>query len=190
MPRLYQLICALAIATTSLVANSQLSEPVLGVQLGQVFKIIKCEGQRDNWCTTENLSTLGASPRALRLMPPDTNSPSALPTWVRRESLYLEFRTDGVVDKFYVTTLGPSVQDRVVDSISGRFGKPKLYEKKTAQNSFGAATEVVSATWETADAYISHSCSTLTTCTVFFATAEAHAAMKARQEQSKKQDKL
>lgn len=188
--RTYLQAVVLMAAVTSSLAQAQIAEPVLGIQLGQLFKIVQCSGRRDNWCSTNDLRYYGANNRIWSLMPPDDDSPTALPTWVRREKLVLESRSDGVVEKFYVNTLGPSVQDRVVESISGRFGKPTTYEKRTMQNAMGATVEAVSAIWKTADAVISHTCSQINSCTVFFFTAEAHAAEMVRMEQRKLRDKL
>ena len=187
---LNSLAVALMVVAASSPAQAQVAEPVLGIQLGQPFKIVECVGRRDNWCSADDPRYVGPNPRYLNLMPPDNDSPTALPTWVKREKLYLELRSDGVVDKFYVTTLGPSVQERVVESISGRFGKPTKYERQIKQNAMGATVEVVSAFWQTADAVISHTCLKVNSCTVFFYTAEAYAAEVARMEQRKQRDKL
>jgi hypothetical protein len=183
-------LVVLFVVTFASLARAQLSEPILGIQLGQPFKIVQCEGRRDNWCSLEDTKRIGANPRYLSLMPPDTDSSTALPTWVKREKLSIELRPDGVADKFYVTTLGPSVQDRVVESISGRFGKPTKYEKQAKQNAMGATVEAISAIWQTADAVISHTCSQINSCIVFFYTVEAYAEAAARMEQRKQRDKL
>ena len=123
-------------------------------------------------------------------MPPDISSPNALPTWVKLEKLFLELRSDGVAEKLHITTLGPSVQDRVVDSISGRFGKPTTYEKSIMQNAMGAKIDAVFAEWRTVDAVIAHTCSKINSCTVSFYTTEAHSKAKLLMEQRKLRDKL
>lgn len=185
--KLNNLAVALIVAVTSSLAQAQISEPVLGIPLGKTFEPIKCEGRRDTWCTLEAPPMKG---RYFTLMPPDSDSPTGLPTWVRRDHLFLELNADGIVDKFYVTTLGPFVQDEVIESISGRFGKPTSLEKQTKQNIMGVTVEAISAVWKTADAVISHTCSQINSCTVMFYTAEAHAAEMERMQQRKQRDKL
>lgn len=177
----------LVVAVATSLTQAQISEPILGIPLGKTFEPRRCEGQRHNWCSIDSIDK---NSRYFNLMPPDTDSSTGLPTWIRREKLNLFLNADGVVDKFYVTTLGPSVQDRVVESISGRFGKPATLDKQSKQNSMGVTIEAVSALWQTSDAVITHTGSQINSCTVFFYTVESYATALARMQQQKQRDKL
>ena len=188
--KLKNLVLLIVVTFTSL-ARAQLTEPILGIQLGQPFKIVQCAVDRNTWCRSEEDARLDRpNPSFVFLSPPDVSSSNALPTWVKLDKTQLELRSDGVAEKFYVKTFGPSVQDRVVDSISGRFGKPTTYEKQAKQNAMGASVDVVFAIWQTADAVITHGCSQINSCTVIFYTTEAYSKAKLLMEQRKQRDKL
>ena len=188
--KLKNLALLLVVTFTSL-ARAQLTEPILGIQLGQPFKIVQCAVDRNTWCRSEEDARLDRpNPSFVFLSPPDVSSSNALPTWVKLDKTQLELRSDGVAEKFYVKTFGSSVQDRVVDSISGRFGKPTTYEKQAKQNAMGASVDVVFAIWQTADAVITHGCSQINSCTVIFYTTEAYSKAKLLMEQRKQRDKL
>jgi hypothetical protein len=166
-------------------AYADAQEPILGIKLGQDFQgqFSECQGRRDNWCTLSSL------PPGM-LMPPDSDSPTGLPTWVKRDRLFLEPNKDGKVDRFYVTTLGPQVQDRVVDSVTGRLGKPTDFDRQIKQTAAGAKVEVVSARWKTDDAVAVHVCTQVTSCMLFFYTPEAYARELERRKQALQRDKL
>ncbi|MDI1270559.1 MAG: hypothetical protein PSV40_15835 [Polaromonas sp.] len=166
-------------------AHADVQSPILGISLGQEFQgqFSECKGRRDNWCTLTSL--LPGS-----LMPPDTNSPTALPTWVKRDRLFLEPNKGGKVDRFYLTTLGPQVQERVIESVTGRFGPPTVLDKQVKQNAMGVKVEVLFAQWNTADTVVVHECSQVNACTLFFSTAEAYSQLQERRKQELKRDKL
>lgn len=184
-------IAMLLVVTFASIARAQLSEPILGIQLGKPFKIVQCAVDRNTWCRSEEDSRIDRpNPSYVFLSPPDISSANALPTWVKLDTTQLDMSPDGVAEKFSVKTFGPSVQDRVVDSISGRFGKPTTYEKKTRQTNMGVSVDIVFAQWETADAVITHGCTQINSCTVIFYTKEAHSKAKLLLEQRKQRDKL
>jgi hypothetical protein len=166
-------------------AYADAQEPILGIRLGQEFQgqFSECQGRRDNWCTLSSL------PPGI-LMPPDTDSPTALPTWIKRDRLSLAPNKDGKVDLFYVTTLGPQVQDRVIDSVSGRFGKPTELDRQVKQTAMGAKFEGVSARWKTDDAVVVHVCTQINACILSFYTPEAYAREMERRKQALQRDKL
>lgn len=175
----------IALVASLVPAYVDAQEAILGIRLGQDFQgqFSECQGRRDNWCTLSSL------PPGV-LMPPDSDSPTGLPTWVKRDRLSLEPNKDGKVDRFYVTTLGPQVQDRVVDSVSGRFGKPVELEKHVKQNAMGAKAEVVTAMWKTADTVVVHVCTQINACMLFVYTPEAYAREIERRKQALQRDKL
>lgn len=180
----HRIFAAAALALSTAV-HADPQKPILGIRLGHDLQgqFSPCEGRRDNWCTLSSLPT-GV------LMPPDTDSPTALPTWVKRDRLFLEPNKDGKVDRFYVTTLGPQVQDRVAESVTGRFGQPTQSERATKQTAQGAKVEVLNATWKTGEAVIEHRCSQINACTLFFFTPEAHDREVERRRQALQRDKL
>jgi hypothetical protein len=178
-------LCFVALLALTAPAHADVQAPVLGISLGQDFQgqFSECKGRRDNWCTLTSLPP-GS------LMPPDTDSPTALPTWVKRDRLFLEPNKEGKVDRFYVTTLGPQVQERVIDSVTGRFGPPTELDKQVKQNAMGAKVEVLYAKWTLANTVVIHQCSQVNACTLFFYTSEGYAQMQERRKQELKRDKL
>ena len=167
-------------------ASAQIAEPILGISLGGQVSFDKCDvSQGKNWSQV-SFST----PDFLALNPPDHLGPNALPTWVRQERIYIRPSKDGLIEAFSVNTFGPSVQDRVLKSISGRFGEPTSLRKRMAQTATGATFEVAYAQWVTADAVVVHVCSRMDQCNVRFLTLTGWTAQEAEWQQRLKRDKL
>jgi hypothetical protein len=176
-----------SLLAVSVSAWAQLQEPILGVKLGQPLKgqFSQCAGRRDNWCFVTPTTD-----KWIKLNPPDLDSPTGLPTWMKRDYLTLEPNPDGIVDQFYVETLGPSVQDRVIESVKGRFGDPKQLERTEKQTTGGAKVETAYAVWETQDAAVTHVCIRINSCVLSFYTADAYKRHKERMQQQLQRNKL
>lgn len=153
----------------SMQVTAQNQAPILGVRLGEDFKsqFSDCgAGQRDNWCWTSN--------DKIFLMPPDSESPTALPVWVKREKLYPRPNSEGKLDFFNVSTLGPRVQGRVITAVTERFGEPTYQSKEVKQTSGGAQFEVIYSRWSTSTTVVTHDCGRVDECKLSFFTAEAY----------------
>ncbi len=153
----------------SIQVTAQNQAPILGVRLGVDFKsqFSDCgAGQRDNWCWVDN--------NKLFLMPPDPESSTALPLWVKRQKLYVTPNSEGKLENFNVSTLGPRVQERVITVVTERFGEPAYQRKVVKQTSGGAQFEVISARWSTSTTVVTHDCGRVDECTLSFFTADAY----------------
>lgn len=153
--------------------HAQLSEPLLGIQLGKPLALGSCADQRDTWCFAK--APYGSQHFKLAVLSPP-EAPAALPEWMRRDKMLLELDGAGVARKFFVKTYGAPVQDAVLQTLTRRFGAPQLLEVEQLRNAAGKTVEVKYARWMTADAVLTHSCSVVNTCTVSISTAAAHQA--------------
>lgn len=191
--RLKESVLFISTVVISSSAYAQTQEPILGIKLGQLAseQFFECprDGRRDNWCfLLEDQSRL--RPRE----PNDTwilyPSDSTLPTWVKRSRLLLRPNAEGVVDNFTVSTLGQSVQDRVVGSVTPRFGEPKKLLRQIAKTGAGVEVETVFAVWEASDTAIIHLCTRLDLCSLKFFSKDGYKKYNEKIEQDLAKDKL
>jgi hypothetical protein len=173
---------------------AQTQEPILGIKLGQLAseQFFECprDGGRDNWCFLFEDEKYRSRPREPKdswsLYPSD----STLPTWVKRSRLLLRPNAEGVVDNFTVSTFGQSVQDRVVGSVTTRFGEPKKLLRQIAKTGAGVEVETVFAVWETSDTAVIHLCTRVDACSLKFFTKDGYKKYNEKIAQDLAKDKL
>jgi hypothetical protein len=173
---------------------AQSQDPILGIKLGQLAseQFFECysDGGRDNWCFLFEDEKYRSRPREPKdswtLYPRNLT----LPTWVKKGRFLLTPNADGVVDNFTIQTLGPSVQDRVVGSVTPRFGEPKKLLRQIAKTGAGVEVETVFAVWETSDTAVIHLCTRVDACSLKFFSKDGYKKYNEKIEQDLAKDKL
>ncbi len=105
---------------------------------------------------------------SVMLLPPPVASEFAVPSWVATDIVHVDFGPDGSITRIAVSTEGPSEQDKVIESIGARFGRPTSLSVLRKQNAFGAAVQVKRAIWQLPAIDIYHDCLELPKCVVSF----------------------
>jgi hypothetical protein len=126
----------------------------------------------------------------LFINPPDIDSPTGVPTWVKRSRILIDANGDGLIDMFRIESQGPRVQERVIESIRGRLGEPYSYKRSEAQTNMGVKVEIVYAAWKNDQIAVTHVCTSINSCSVTFYTAERYKKHLELMEQRMKRDKL
>lgn len=179
-----RILCLWGLVGLATYAQAEENKPILGIRLGEDLagQFSECgTGQRDNWCWVSDKAFL---------MPPDSDSPTGLPIWVKRQKLFVNPNGEGKLDSFRITTLGPRIQERVIASVTGRYGEPSAIRKDIKKNSMGAQVEVIYAKWTTTTAVVTHDCFKLDECTLTFLTPEADTKLTERAKAMQQRDKL
>lgn len=178
-------VAAAIIAAAGAVAQEEPLEPILGIQLGaglDQFPLCPNNGKSTTWCRRS------ASPSTAVRAPEEGD----LPSWVKIDREYPDLYrilSGGKIVEFRLNTRGPQVQYIVIEAITGRFGKPALYEVRTKQNSFGAMTQSALVLWDTPKVGILHDCSKLDECTLVFQRGEDFRRWIEEQKKQRQRDK-
>ena len=133
---------ALAVACTSIAMQTQslkaADNTVFGLALGTAFNLPDCPKGGE---TPTSVCSLGASEgNTFKIRIPHA------PEYVWRSYLYADV-IEGKMEGLWFMTNGLDYQQRVLDALRSKYGKPKKLKVLKMQNGYGAKFDVYNANW-------------------------------------------
>jgi hypothetical protein len=175
-----------------------LSAPVTAEEVAPIFEIpfgqplarpfAKCDDatrDRMDWC-----QKFGDARSEIFLSRPYFETTKKIPSWITSGVATVKLDAEGKVARIMVTTSGPARQEAVIESVTGRFGKPTVLEEREAKNAYGAAWNVTRAVWALPSTRIFHDCFRRDECVLVFETPEEHQRRESERSTRKEKDRM
>lgn len=170
------------------IAGSTLDEPIFGLDLGKPWQrtLPPCP----HYGVIQDYCAFGSAAAGLQLLKrPSRGEQHRIPSWVK-ETMFVRTTPDGHLASIAVNTPGPDAQDRVIESVTSRFGPPTKLEPREAKNAYGASWIVTRVTWDLPDVKITFDCYRRDECSLRFATPVEAAAEIERAKAAREKDKM
>jgi hypothetical protein len=174
-------------------------EPLLGLPFGHALdrSISKCNAAesiatRKDYCALKDSINPAATPASALVEAPYPFASSLnIPPWIsRKKPVDVRFNNAGAIVQIRAETMGPDQQDRIIESISGRLGKPTAFTTREVQNAYGAKWITPTVEWVGVEMVARFVCYSLTSCVLRFSTPDVDEEDQANMARQKTRDKL
>jgi hypothetical protein len=187
MRRLAPLICMTALSAPLMAEETA---PIFEIPFGQPLAkpFANCDDStrdRMDWC-----QRFGNARSEIFLSRPVSETTKRIPSWITTGLAAVNLDAAGKVVRIRVTTVGPRRQEAVIESVTGRFGKPTLIEEREAKNAYGAAWKVTRAVWSLPSTRIFHDCFLRDECVLVFETPEEYDRREKERATRKEKDRM
>ena len=189
------LLAAMAFCFAASTSKAE-EKPVLGLLFGQALDrfIPECLNNAstgDDYCSRGKAIDRATPPLGAMVMAPTVTSKFNLPEWMlTNRPAFLYFNKEGALTGIEVDTTGPDQQERIINSITERYGTPTSKVDREVQNAYGAKWQVSKAHWDTHNMVVRFDCIDRTTCRVGFKSPKLETLEKRAFDEKQKKDKL